>query len=296
MQTPPDDGFLLDRPGIRESFDRASARYEASAVLQARVEEEMLDRLAFFRLEPRVVIDLGAGPGRGTAALKRSNPQASVVALDFAPGMLHEATRYLSGDAPQFHRVCADALRLPFKDASADIVFSSLMLQWCDDLLIAFREVRRVLRPGGLFLFSTFGPDTLMELRDAWAAADEGVHVNRFVDMHNVGDGITRAGLSEPVLDVERLQLTYPDVRSLMRDLKTIGAHNVATGRRRGLTSRAQFRKVDAAYELLRRDDGQLPATYEVVYGVAWGTEARRGAGVEGGEVVISPAEIRRRG
>ena len=290
-----EDSFLLDRPGIRDAFDRASAHYEAAAVLQARVEAEMLDRLSFFRLEPRVVLDLGSGPGRGTAALKRAYPQASVVALDFAPGMLREAQHYLTGDAPQFQRVCADALRLPFADASADVVYSSLMLQWCDDLLIAFREVRRVLRPGGLFLFSTFGPDTLMELRDAWAAADGDVHVNRFVDMHNVGDGLTRAGLSEPVLDVERVQLTYLDVRSLMRDLKAIGAHNVAVGRARGLTTPARFRKVEAAYELLRKD-GRLPATYEVVYGVAWGSEARRGASVEGGEVVIFPAEIRRRG
>lgn len=294
VSRPSDEGYLLDRPGIRESFDRASANYEAAAVLQAQVENEMLDRLSFFRLEPGVVLDLGCGTGRGTGALKRAYPKASLVALDFAPGMLREAQRYLT-DALRFERVCADALRLPFSDASADVIFSNLMLQWCDDLLIAFKEVRRVLRPGGLFLFSTFGPDTLMELRDAWAVADEGVHVNRFMDMHGLGEGLTRAGLAEPVLDIERTQLSYPDVRSLMRDLKTIGAHNVATGRRRGLTSPTRMRKVEAAYELLRKD-GQLPATYEVVYGVAWGSDLRRAAAMEGGEIVIAPGDIRRRG
>jgi malonyl-CoA O-methyltransferase len=209
--------------------------------------------------------------------------------------MLHEAERYLAGESPRFERVCADALRLPFTDSSADIIFSSLMLQWCDDLLIALREVRRVLRPGGLFIFSTFGPDTLSELREAWATADGGVHVNRFVDIHNVGDAAMRAGLSEPVLDIERVQLTYLDVRSLMLDLKAIGAHNVATGRARGLTPPARLRRVESAYELLR-EDGRLPATYEVVYGAAWGSSGRPGASIEGGDVVISASEIRRRG
>lgn len=295
MPKSPPEELLLDRPGIRESFDRASASYEAAAILQARVGDELVDRLTFFRLQPRVVLDLGAGPGRDSAALKRAYPDATVVALDFAPGMLRVAERYLAGDTRRFERVCADALRLPFADASADVVFSNLMLQWCDDLLIAFREVRRVLKPGGLYIFSTFGPDTLVELREAWAAADDGVHVNRFVDMHNVGDGAMRAGLSEPVLDVERVQLTYTDVRSLMRDLKAIGAHNVAMGRSRGLTSPARLRRVESAYELLRVD-GRLPATYEVVYGAAWGTGGRAGVSIEGGEVVISPSEIRRHG
>ncbi len=292
---PSADGFLLDRPGIRNAFDRAGADYEAAAVLQARVSDELVDRLAFFSLEPRTVLDLGAGTGRAAAALKREYPNAAVVALDFAPGMLRQAERYLAVGESRFERVCADALRLPFGEASADIIFSSLMLQWCDDLLIAFREVRRVLKPGGLFIFATFGPDTLIELREAWAAADHCVHVNRFVDVHNVGDAAMRAGLSEPVLDVERVQLTYADVRSLMRDLKTIGAHNVATGRARGLTTPARLRRVESAYEL-HRESGRLPATYEVVYGAAWGSDARPEVSARSGEVVISPTDIRRRG
>jgi malonyl-CoA O-methyltransferase len=289
-----DSGFLLDRPSIRESFDRASTSYEDAAVLQARVGDELIDRLAFFKLGPRVVLDLGCGTGRGSAALKRAYPDANVVALDFAPGMLHEAQHYLSDPLTPFERVCADALRLPFADASADLIYSNLMLQWCDPLHIAFAEARRVLKPGGLCMFSTFGPDTLMELRDAWAAADAGIHVNRFIDMHDIGDAAMHAGLAEPVLDIERIQLTYTDARALMRDLKAIGAHNVAAGRSRGLTSRARLRRMEEAYEFWRRD-GRLPATYEVVYGTAWGSEARAGAGVVDGEVLISPTEIGRR-
>lgn len=288
------DAFLLDRPGIRDSFDRASAGYEASAVLQARVSDELIDRLGLFRLEPEVVLDLGCGPGRATSALKRVYPAASVVGLDFAPGMLREAQRHMTQSGVHFERVCADALRLPFANASVELVFSSLMLQWCEPLQIAFTEVRRVLKPGGLFMFSTFGPDTLKELREAWAAADEGVHVNRFVDMHDVGDAAMHAGLSEPVLDIERMQLTYTDVLALMRDLKAIGAHNVANSRSRGLTPRTKLRRMEAAYEK-SRCEGRLPATYEVVYGTAWGNANRPGMRGAHGDVLISPADIGRR-
>jgi malonyl-CoA O-methyltransferase len=294
MSHAPRDGFFLDRPSIRDSFDKASARYEAAAVLQARVSDELVDRLGFFALQPRVILDLGCGPGRSTAALKRSYPGATVIALDFAPGMLREAARRMGDEGVRFDRVCADALRLPIASASVDLVFSSLMLQWCEPLQVAFTEVRRVLAPDGLFMFSTFGPDTLKELREAWSAVDDGMHVNRFVDMHDVGDAAMRAGLSEPVLDLERMQLTYGDVLSLMRDLKAIGAHNVAVDRARGLTPRAKLRRMEAAYEKSRRD-GRLPATYEVVYGTAWGSGARAAAGVVEGEVVISPSDIRRR-
>jgi malonyl-CoA O-methyltransferase len=143
-------------------------------------------------------------------------------------------------------------------------------------------------------MFSTLGPDTLKELREAWTAADDAQHVNHFVDMHNVGDAVMQAGLCEPVLDLERTQLTYPDVLSLMRDLKAIGAHNVAAARTRGLTPRAKLQRMEQAYEKARSND-RLPATYEVIYGTAWGggSPAARSSG---GEVLISPTEIRKRG
>jgi malonyl-CoA O-methyltransferase len=289
----PLDAFRLDRPGIRTSFDRASARYEAAAVLQARVGDELLTRLDQFKFEPKVVVDLGAGTGRGTEALKRRYRRALVVALDMAPGMLREAQRHLHFFR-RFERVCADALRLPFADSSADVVFSNLMLQWCDPLDVAFAEIRRVLKPEGFFAFTTFGPDTLKELRAAWAEADGYNHVNEFTDMHDVGEALVRVGLMEPVLDVDRIQLTYPDTLALMRDLKAIGAHNVTAGRARGLTGRARLARLEAAYESFRRD-GRLPATYEVIYGATWGAAGRAGAPARGGEVKISPSAIRRR-
>ncbi|HEY1284041.1 MAG TPA: malonyl-ACP O-methyltransferase BioC [Steroidobacteraceae bacterium] len=284
----------LDAAGVRQSFDRASASYEASAVLQARVGDELLQRVKFFQLEPTVVVDLGAGTGRATAELKRRYRRANVIALDIAPGMLREARRNQRWFR-RFERVCADALRLPFANASVDVVFSNLMLQWCGDLDVALGEVRRVLKPDGLFAFTTFGPDTLKELRAAWTAVDGYTHVNTFIDMHDVGDALGRAGLTEPVLDVERVTLTYDDALEVMRDLKAIGAHNVTAGRPRGLTGRARLQRVQAAYESARRD-GLIPATYEVVYGAAWGSAGKRGASVVSGEVRIPPSAIRHRG
>ncbi|HKZ73052.1 MAG TPA: methyltransferase domain-containing protein, partial [Steroidobacteraceae bacterium] len=190
--------------------------------------------------------------------------------------------------------VCADALRLPFGPESVDLVFSSLMLQWCDEPHAVFAEVRRVLRPGGFFAFSTFGPDTLREMRAAWSAADGFTHVNRFIDMHDVGDALVRGGFTEPVMDVERICVTYQDVFALMRDLKAIGAHNVTAGRARGLTGRARIARMTAAYEQWRRD-GRLPATYEVIYGAAWRAEDRDAAPVVAGEARIPLRMIRRR-
>ncbi|HEY1953682.1 MAG TPA: malonyl-ACP O-methyltransferase BioC [Gemmatimonadaceae bacterium] len=296
----PDDSepFRLDRPEVRASFDRASASYEAAAVLQARVADELLSRLEPFNFSPGVVLDLGAGTGRMTGELKRRYRRALVVALDLAPGMLREARRH-QAFFRRFERICGDAMRLPFADASADVVVSSLMLQWCDPPDPAFAEIRRILKPDGLFAFSTFGPDTLRELRSAWAEADEGTahsynHINHFTDMHDVGDALVRAGLSEPVLDVDRMQVTYADSVALMRDLKAIGAHNVTAGRPRGLVGRARLKRMQLAYEAFRRD-GRLPATYEVVYGVAWGAAGRPASAMVSGEVRISPSAIRRR-
>jgi malonyl-CoA O-methyltransferase len=292
------EAFRLDRPGVRAAFDRASANYEAAAVLQARVADELLNRLELFKFVPGVVLDLGAGTGRMTSDLKRRYRRALVVALDLAPGMLREARKHQQLFR-RFERVCGDAMRLPLADASVDVIVSSLMLQWCDPPDVAFSEIRRVLKPDGLIAFSTLGPDTLRELRSAWSEADGTSnaahnHVNHFTDMHDVGDALVRAGLSEPVLDVDRMLLTYPDALALMRDLKAIGAHNVTAGRPRGLVGRARLRRMQDAYETFRRD-GRLPATYEVVYGVAWGAAGRPAGAMVGGEARIAPSAIRRR-
>jgi len=289
--------FQIDRRAVRRSFSRASPQYEAAAQRQAQVNRELLARLQYFPLEPRVIVDLGCGTGLGAAALRARFPRAQVIGVDLALGMLYEARR-----RQRFWRryacVCADGLALPLQAGSVDLVFSSLMLQWCDDPAAVFAQVRQALRPGGLLMFSTFGPDTLHELRAAWAQADTESHISAFADMPQLGAALSGAGLSEPVLDRELLLSHYPDAQALMRELRVTGARHAAADRRRSLMGRSRLQAMLAAYESLRTPAG-LPASWEIIYGAAFAGQphARDVAPAgEAAETRIPVASIRRRG
>jgi malonyl-CoA O-methyltransferase len=266
------DPFVLDLAQVKRSFERAARRYDEVAVLQARVREHLLGRLDLVKISPAVALDLGCGTAHAAEALARRYRGARVLGLDLAESMLREARRRHRFRRPM-GLVCGDLRRLPLPDSSVDLVFSNLALQWSDDLDSALAELRRVLRPHGLLTFTTLGPDTLKELRAAWAQADDAVHVHGFADMHDVGDALVRAGFAEPVLDVEMYALTYADARAALRDLKALGAQNASAARTRGLTGRRRYSAFESAYERFRRD-GTLPATYEVVYAQAWGPAA----------------------
>jgi malonyl-CoA O-methyltransferase len=272
MDVDPSSAYALDKSWVRRSFDRASTTYDAAAVLQGEVRELLLNRLDLTDLAPRVVLDVGTGTGHAGRALKVRYPRARVVAVDSSFGMLRAARRHQSWLRP-VSMLCADAERLPLLDGSVDLVLSNFLLEWSDPDAV-FAECRRVLAPRGLLSFTTLGPDTLCELRAAWAAAAErrggfGTRVSRFIDMHDLGDALVRAGFAAPVLDVERFTLRYADVRRLAVDLKALGARNATAGRPRGLTGPRTFAAMQAAYETYRTD-GRLPATYEVVFGQAW--------------------------
>jgi malonyl-CoA O-methyltransferase len=290
--SPDNEVFHVDKAQVRAAFDRSAHDYDKVAVLQHEIGRRLLERLDLIRLAPTIVLDVGAGTGRLSAALGRRYGAARVISFDLSPHMLRLARRR-AGLLRRLRRrcgfVCADAEHLPCADASADLVVSNLMLQWCNDIDGALAEFRRILRPGGLLMFTTFGPDTLRELRASWAGIDGRIHVNRFIDMHDLGDALLRVGLSEPVMDREDFTLTYPDVAGLMRDLKALGAHNSTLGRPRGLTGRGRLARVIAAYERFR-SQGRLPATYEVVYGHCWsGPESAPHHPQQGGKIVTVP-------
>lgn len=275
------DAFALDKRQIRRSFGRAAATYDQAAVLQREVCVRALERLDLVRLSPKLILDAGCGTGFAAPALLRRFPEATLLGLDLALPMLQAARlriprwRSWTGRTRQ-QFVCGDNDRLPLRSGAAGLLWSNLAFQWSNDLNRIFGECLRVLEPGGLLTFTTFGPDTLKELRQAFSGREGSVHVNRFVDMHDIGDMLVHAGFADPVMDMEQFALTYTDVKSLMRELKAIGAHNVAAGRSRGLTGRAALEEVRRRYEPLRRD-GRLPATFEVVYGHAWKPAARLG-------------------
>ncbi|RMD70534.1 MAG: malonyl-[acyl-carrier protein] O-methyltransferase BioC, partial [Gammaproteobacteria bacterium] len=246
------------------AFERAACGYEAHAILQKEVGEEMLERLGFMRLAPERILDVGAGTGRTSLGLMKRYPGADVIALDIAHAMLREVGRRFFRRP---RRVCGEAEHLPFPRASMDLVFSNLTLQWCliPQALSAFR---RVLRAEGLLMLSTFGPDTLRELRESFG--DGFTHTLAFPDIRDLGEMLMQAGFQDPVLDVDRFTLTYASPLALMRELKAWGAHNVTAGRRRGLTGKGHLAAVLAAYEAFRLPSGGYPATFEVIHAHAW--------------------------
>lgn len=299
---------LFDTRQVRRAFSRSAASYDAAAALQHAVEARLLESLDYLddpalgRSPPTVVVDLGCGPGRAAAAMRQRWPRARVLALDLALPMLREAGKRGGGRWPirkPVERVCADVRALPLLEGSVDVLFSNLCLQWVEDLPATFAGFRRVLRPGGLLLVSTFGADTLWELRDAFAQADAVPHVSPFAGIGQFGDALVHAGFRDPVLGRDLDTTTYADLAALMRELRAIGATNALRSRRHTLTGRARFAAAAAAYESLRRADGVLPATWETITAMAWAPEPGapiREGGFDVTAVPLARIPIRRRG
>lgn len=274
--------FRLDRRQSRRAFERAARAGQDAAVLQREVEGRMLERLDYVRLRPARVLDAGCGFGRGLTLLGRRFPGAELLGVDFAEAALRAAVRAdpfiararrrLAG-AARFH-LSADLVALPLRPASVSMVWSNLALAWEADPLLALREFHRVLSVGGLLMFSTYGPDTLKELKSAFAVDPHARHVHTFADMHDLGDMLVASGFVAPVMDMETIMLTYADVAALTRDLRASGQTCAAADRRRGLMGRDAWRRLLDAYER-ERIQGKLPATIEVVYGHAWKGEPR---------------------
>jgi len=281
-----------DPRAVRRAFGRAAGTYDAAAVLQREIGARLASRLDVVKLAPTAILDAGCGTGEAIGELAARYPAARIVAVDAAWPMVAAARErsargrstfarllgsFSRGGPPAPALVCADVVALPLKPASVDLVWSNLVLQWVADLPRAFAEWRRALRVGGLCTFTTFGPDTLKELRQAFARVDGHAHVSRFVDMHDLGDMLVHAGFADPVMDMETITVTYPTPVALLAELKAIGATNQTRGRPRGLTGRSRHRALVDALAALARE-GRVPATFEVVYGHAWKGEPKRSA------------------
>ena len=258
----------IDKPRMRRAFERAATQYDDIAVLQQEVGSRVMERLDYLTMVPDRILDVGAGTGRLAHALDRKYKHAQVVALDIALPMLQQAKKH-NGWFRKIDLLVGDAESLPLSDDTFNMIFSNLALQWCQNLPKTFEAWWRVMQPNGVLMFTTLGPNTLHELRESWRAVDNHVHVNTFVDMHDIGDILSQAGFVDPVMDVDTITMRYPDLKALLKSLKGIGAHNVLHDQHRGLTGKTQFQQLRAAYENFRVE-GLLPATYEVVYGHAW--------------------------
>lgn len=259
----------LSKKLIAESFSKAAQQYDEFAFLQQEVASRTFERLEYMRVSPEQILDVGCGTGACSRRLRDSFKKAKVTGIDIAPGMIEQAKK----SQKLFNKInyqLADADQLPFESDSFDLIFSSLAIQWMPDLKQTFKELHRVLKPGGLLLFSTLGPDTLIELKQSWSQIDQGVHVNNFIDMHIVGDQVFNASFENTVMDRDVITLTYETMIGLMRDLKAIGAHNIDSDRQKGLLGKNKFNLLKAEYEKFRTEEAVLPATYEVIYGHAW--------------------------
>jgi len=253
---------LPDKRRVAASFSRAAGTYDSVAQLQREVGRQLLGHLPP-ALQPQHWLDLGCGTGFFSRALRDRYPRSQGIAVDIAEGMLQHARQ--AGGAQAF--VAGDAERLPLRDGSCDLIFSSLALQWCADFAAVLGEAHRALRPGGVLAFNSLCVGTLQELRDSWQAVDGFVHVNRFRSAEDYQQLCGASGLRVERLRVCAHRLHYPDLHSLTHGLKALGAHNLNDGRPAGLTGRARLRALADAYEQRRQPEG-LPCTYQVIYGV----------------------------
>jgi malonyl-CoA O-methyltransferase len=286
---PTDTKSALKHADVRRRFDRAARLFDGVDFVHAATRKGLLARLEPMMIEASNVVDLGAATGSALQALRQKFRAAHIIGADLSADMLVEARKKL-GWFSRTSLLQVDARALPLAEQSIDVVFSNLMLPWLDDPAAMFAEVARVLRRDGLFIFATLGPDSLRAIRQAWQGVDDGPHVNRFLDMHDIGDAAVRAGLRDPVLDVDRMTVTYARSESLFRDLTAMGARNSLLHRDRSLGAAHRFQAMTSQLEQLR-EGGLLPVELEIVYGHCWGCGPRAGAG----EVRVAAGQIGRR-
>ncbi len=282
---------MLDKKNTRQHFERAAKTYDAAAVLQREVATRLSERLDYIKHQPARALDIGCGTGFITHDLQKRFPKAEIIALDISLNMLHQTTKpnhnqpnwttWLNIKKNKMLALCADAEQLPLQNESIDFIVSNLMLQWSNDLSKTFSGFHAALAPNGLLLFSTFGPDTLKEMRESWASVDKQPHTSKFADMHEIGDALLQAGFINPVTDMEVITMTYSSVHQLMKDIKNIGASNTHSGRSKGLMGKNKLKAFEQAYQKFITPDGLYPASWEIIYGHAWVGEGFKIAGFD---------------
>jgi malonyl-CoA O-methyltransferase len=286
---PTDTKSALKHADVKRRFDRAARQFDRVDFVHAATRKGLLARLEPMMIEAGKVLDLGVATGSALPALRRKFRAAHIVGADLSGDMLAEASKKL-GWFSKTSLLQVDARALPLADQSIDVVFSNMMLPWLDEPAAMFAEVARVLRRDGLFVFATLGPDSLRSIRQAWHGVDDGPHVNRFLDMHDIGDATVRAGLRDPVLDVDRMTVTYANSEDLFRDLTAMGARNSLLHRDRSLGAAYRFQAMIRQLEQLR-EGGLLQVELEIIYGHCWGSGPRARAA----DVRVAPGQIGRR-
>ncbi len=264
---------------ICNAFNEHAFHYEQAAKVQSEIGNRLFQRLDYLKINPRFILDLGCGPGIFTILLKKKYPKAVILGIDIAYKMLLQAKQKQTFWRKWF-LVNADMATLPFMDGLFDLVFANQVIHW-GTLTSLMRELNRVMSPNGCFMFSTLGPDTFKELKQAWSSVDKYAHINSFMDMHDIGDCLLRERFLDPVVDMEYLTVHYRNLKELISSLKAQGVRNINPDRNQGLTAKGHWRDFARNYESFLIKD-KYPLTYEVVYGHAWkGEQHQLESGVE---------------
>ncbi|MFW0056173.1 MAG: malonyl-ACP O-methyltransferase BioC [Coxiella endosymbiont of Dermacentor silvarum] len=283
--------FIIDNQAVEKALEVVSEKYREEAEIFHVIADRLLERLHFIRLNPLRIVDFGARMGYTTKALSEHYKKTDIISLDFSVSLLNRARDSMQSNSPKM--LAAEYTLLPFADQSVDLIFSNLAFQWSLNLQKTLRECNRILKPGGFLLFNTVGPDTLQELRTSFS--DKKRHVHHFYDMHDIGDILTHLNFVDPVMDVERLTVLYSSVLQLIADLKSVGAHNAAQDRSRGLMGKSQWQKMLKAYEKWRDENHAIPATIEVIYGHAFRSKVTSSQRKEEQEILIPFNHIKQR-
>lgn len=249
---------------VCKAFNRKASTYKEHALMQKEVGKRMLERLTYFKIEPKRILDLGCGNSYFSSQLQVLYPKAIVVGVDFAFHML------IKTKAQSPFICCANILQLPFEAESFDFIFSNQVIHWVDPYSELLQEMHRILSPGGCFLFSTLGPNSFQELNQAWAQADRFVHAHDFPDMHDVGDELMKQSFLDPVMDRDEIIIHYSSVNTLLKSLQAQGISNVHPLRNKGLTTPRTYRKFVKTYEQCATIKGLIPLSYEIIQGHAW--------------------------
>lgn len=256
------------KKALANAFSKAAKTYDQASVLQQEIGNRLLERLSLIKIDPNIILDLGSATGHFADRLKKQYPRARIIELDIAEGMLSHSKRSSERNSPR-SLICADAERLPLLSESMDLIFSNCTFHWIFELNTLFEEINRVLKPNGILLFSTFGPDTLQELRNSFSNIDSEKHINYFMDMHNIGDLLLKTGFYDPVVDRELFTIFHKNTQSILQDLKNTGGGYVIRRKQDGLSSKNLFEKLKQEYEHYRNEKNTLPVTFEVIYGYA---------------------------
>lgn len=273
---------------IINHYQRIAHGYDEAALLPQLMGERLLDKLDFIKISPSVILDLGAGTGALIKPLKKRFNKANIIGMDLSFAMLGQAKKK-QGWFNKSPLVAGDMHHLPLQNHSVDLIVMNCVLPWSDDLLTVFNEIARVLKPEGLLLFASLGPDTLQQLKSAWREIDELDHVNRFIDMHDIGDMLLHTGFADPVMDMEKVTIHFASLKQMLKELKYIGSINFNDNKPRGLQSKNLLNQLSSHYPT---QDGKYPATAEIVYGHAWGKALSKTAPLRDGQVSISLDKI----